>query len=155
MKINDILREDEWENDDPTRQFVNPVPHSIPSGTVFDLYDKIGIFFRKKHNIKGFTEETKAQMDKILSKVSTIENVPINQIVASEKYLSGVHINSLQNKEKVIKSSEHPVLLKYGNKYMVADGNHRITAAHLHKETEIAAEVFDVIHIAKQLNITV
>ncbi len=153
MKVLDLINES---ND---RDFENPLPVDTQSNGIWDLSDEIinelleqyknknDITFNKPDGAIDSTLLQKTIKD-INRQVSTLEDVPINKILATEKYLVKSHLDSLVDGE-----GEPPLIYKSGDTYMVADGNHRVVAAYLQGKKTIKSLVQDLDRLAKQLNI--
>ncbi len=153
MKVLDLINES---ND---RDFENPLPVDTQSNGIWDLSDEIinelleqyknknDITFNKPDGAIDSTLLQKTIKD-INRQVSTLEDVPINKILATEKYLVKSHLDSLVDGE-----GKPPLIYKSGDTYMVADGNHRVVAAYLQGKKTIKSLVQDLDRLAKQLNI--
>jgi len=149
MKIHEILHEDSWDEEDPSRLFANPLP-IIDATYEFDVFDELDSMFineyKRAHNLSD--KVGLSNIGKILIagrlRWGNIEEIPIEQISAIEPYLYPEHLKSLVAGEDVKVSSKQPLILKYDDRYIAADGNHRIVAAMQRGEKTIQALVLDL-----------
>ena len=143
-----LLQEIAIQRTEPTPLKVDsPLVHSV-----FNMADEVeGALvdtYRKTHNAQHLNY---AQVIKLArEKYGKIMNVPLNAIIGSEEKLYRDQLVALQ-KKTAQSSSILPLLYKHNNKYIVADGNHRIAAAKLEKKRSIQALVLDLDLLVKSI----
>jgi len=132
----------EWERD-PDHSMVNPMPiidNDDVYGFMDDIDSELAELIPNRANLVG--REYGTALEKIRYKVGTVQEVPINQIISTEKYLVKDQIRALI-KGGAKSSSDMPVLYKQGNTYYPGDGNHRIVAQYLSKKNTVRGLVLD------------
>lgn len=139
-----VVEDYSWEQD-PGMDFVNPLP-VIDSADYFDLFDDVDgeLIARSGQEPKSGPEYAKL-ITKMRNKFGTIEEVPIAQILATEKYLDP----AVKHSKRAKPSSKLPILYKQGNKYIVGDGNHRIVRTYLKGKKTVKGLVLDADEILK------
>ena len=128
---------------DADRDMVNPL-RITDSGDIFELMDDVDAEIASKipKKQKLSSDAFAKALRKMRGRVGKIENIPIKQIIGTEKYLVKDKIMSLLKGDSK-SSSKLPILYKQNNKYYVGDGNHRIAAEFLSKKPTVRALVLD------------
>jgi len=131
-----------WIQDDD-QDFINPVP-IITDTEVFNFMDEIDrTAYEMFPENKGLSGSAYGMaMKKARAKIGTVEQVPMQQIVSTEKYLKTSQLAAILN-GKAKSSSDYPILYKQGNTYIAGDGNHRIAAQFIKQQPTIKALVLD------------
>jgi len=132
----------EWERD-PDHSMVNPMPiidDDDVYGFMDDVDSELAELIPNRANLAGKAYGN--ALEKVRHKVGTVQEVPINQIVSTEKYLVKGQINALV-RGIAKSSSQMPILYKDGNTYYPGDGNHRIAADYISKKNSVKGLVLD------------
>lgn len=139
-----------WDDEeDNKRQYKNPIPLADDdfSMHVLDLYDELKwqkmdeySEWLEKHNKSSSLEEI-GNFHRLFIKKLPIETVPMSKILAIEPFLDQEHLQSKNLK------SQPPLLVKYQDKYVISDGNHRVARLKMNGENSVNASVCDVTNV--------
>lgn len=78
---------------------------------------------------------------KLDNEASSLKNVPINKLYATQPFVRIDDVETLKNK---IASSKEISVVMYGERMFIRDGHHAVLAARLRGETTVPAEVIDL-----------
>lgn len=144
MKLEDIFEK---------REYKNPFPNVISSkdqlfGDAFDemddhVYAYIEMIPELKDQYKNASTRGAADIVmQVRNKLSPETTLPIDKLISSEPTLDKAHIDAIMNKTFV--KGKIPYVIKYDNKYIVVDGNHRVVASFLSGEKNIRVKLMDL-----------
>jgi hypothetical protein len=122
---------EDWEQD-PGYDYENPLPHSNDEW-IWHFMEEIEDEYKEHYGANMRPKD-------IADKYGKVMNVPLSNIIATEKWLKRDQIESIMN-NSATSSSELPIFYYEDGKYVVGDGNHRIVAAYLNKESSIKGRV--------------
>ena len=162
MKVEEVVLEfDEEEN---PREFPNPLKADVNAAGLWDLSDEITGRLRNQwaaDNNVSLVDQRGRNFSNTLAKAikgareqyTDIIDIPIDKIITTETHLVKDHLTKLVNGGDIDSLNKPPTIYKSGDTLVVADGNHRVVAAHLQGKKTISARVFDFDKLKKQLNI--
>lgn len=142
MKIKELTESMDWDQP-PGRDYLNPLP-VIDDPAIFDMMEEVDDTLYQQSGKKASGNYGQIIVA-LRNAAGSNENVSINKTVGLEKYLDPNKLKTPGSKS----SSEYPLFYKTQNTYYVADGNHRVVAAHLAGEHSIVGLVLDVDQILK------
>lgn len=133
MRISDLLRED-WEKD-PGYDYENPLPHSNEEW-IWHFMEEIDDEYKEHYDVQMKPKDIADNYGKVM-------NVPISNIITTEKWLKKEQIEAILN-NTATSSSNMPIFYYEDGNYVAGDGNHRIVAAYLSKEQAIKGRVLSL-----------
>lgn len=149
MRIKELFEDFQWDRD-PDQDMENPLP-LIKDDYAFNLMDSVdtALVSMVPGHEKLSGGNYGATVIKAREQAGTEQDVPIKQMVSTEKYLVSDQIKALMQ-GRARSSSKLPLLYKDGDTYYIGDGNHRIAADFLNKRPTTRALVLDANKILSQ-----